>query len=287
MSSWLLRIYSPAWRERYGDELINLLEAESGGGKISLRVKLDVIKAGLLERMRSAGLAGGDGSPEWRMRAGVLLVLSSWAAFVVAGLAFAKTSEQWQSVTPQPDRGVPAAAYDAVLLFAGLGTLAVLLGVLLTARSLYAFVRAGGWEKIHRPVLRALAVTGLTVVVLVGVVSWAHQLTNGQRNGGDLRYSGAFLALGLCGAASIGLWTRAAVVTAKELALSRTSLRRQTLLAATTTVTMVLMTASTTIWWASVGGSPAARMFGVTFVMLIATVLAIAGAARSLRALRA
>ena len=109
---------------------------------------------------------------------------------------------------------MPAAAYDGVLLAAELGTLAVLLGIVLTARPLVAFLRAGGWQKIHRPVLRALGATGLTAVVLVGVVVWAHRLTTGQRNGGDRLYGGAFLALGLCVVASIGLWTRAAVVTA-------------------------------------------------------------------------
>jgi hypothetical protein len=287
VSPWLLRIYPPAWRERYGDELISLIEAGCDGGRISLRVKLDVIKAGILERLGTAGLVGDDGSPDRQARAGVLLVLSSWAAFVVAGLAFAKTSEHWQTVTPQPERGVAAAADDAVLLFAALGTLAVLLGIVLTARPLFAFLHAGGWPKIHRPVLRALAATGLIAVVLVGVVGWANQLTNGQRNGGDLLYSGAFLVLGFCSVAAVGLWAQAAVLTAGKLALSRPLLRRETMLAATTTVTMAVMTASETIWSASAGGVPAVRMVGMTFVMLTATTLAIAGTARSLHALRA
>ena len=139
MSSWLLWAYPPAWRERYGDELVGLLEADADGGSVPLRVKLDVIGAGLVQRLRSSGLVGDE-----------LLVLSSWAAFVVAGLAFAKTSEHWQAVTPETDRGVANAAFSGVLLGAELGTLAVLLGIALVARPLFAFLRAGGWEKIHR-----------------------------------------------------------------------------------------------------------------------------------------
>jgi len=286
VSAWLLRAYPPSWRERYGDELLSLIEADSRGGKISLRVMLDVIGAGLVQRLRRSGLAGDEVPPERRARAGVLLVLSSWALFVVAGLGYAKTAEHWQTITPQADQGVPATAYDGVLLAAELGTLAVLLGIVLTARPLVAFLRAGGWKQIHRSVLRALSSTGFTVVVLLGVVTWAHHLTEGQRNGGDPLYGAAFVALVLCGVASIGLWTRAAVVTAGKLALTRATLRRETRLATATAVTMAAMTVSATIWWTSVYGAPV-RMIAMTLVMLAATTLAATGAFRSVRALRA
>jgi hypothetical protein len=284
VSAWLLRAYPPSWRERYGDELVSLIEADSGGAKVSLRVMLDVIGAGLMQRLRSSGLAGDEVPPERRARAGVLLVLSSWTMFVVAGLGFAKTAEHWQTITPHADQGVPAAAYDGVLLAAEFGTLAVLLGIVLTARPLVAFLRAGGWQQIHRPVLRALGSTGLTVVVLMGVVNWAHHLTEGQRNGGDRLYAAAFVALVLCGVASIGLWTRTAVVTAGKLALTRTALRRETRLATATAVTMAVMTVSATIWWTSVYGAPT-RMIVMTLVMLAATALAATGVFRSVRAL--
>jgi hypothetical protein len=283
VSAWLLRAYPAAWRERYGDELVSLIEAESEGRRLPFRLKVDVIGAGLAQRLRSSGLAGDEVPPEHRIRAGALLVLSSWAVFVVAGLGFAKTAEHWQAVTP--DHGVPTAAYDAVLLAAGLGTLAVLLGIALTARPLVAFLRAGGWHQIQRPVLRALGSTGLTLVVLVAVAAWANHLTNGERNGGDLLYSAAFLAFVLCCVASIGLWTRAAVVTAEKLSLTGEALRRETMLAAATAVSMTVLTGAATVWWLSVYGAPA-RMVAMTLVMLAATALAATGAFRSARALR-
>ena len=150
----LLLAYPAAWRERYGDELASLIEADSGGGRVPWRVKLDVIRAGLAERVRSSG------PPEARIRAGVLLVLESWAAFVVAGLAFAKTTEHVAA----------NAAYTGVHVAAGVGMLAVVLGIALVARPLFAFLRAGGWQTIHRPVVRAIGATGLTVVAFVPVV---------------------------------------------------------------------------------------------------------------------
>ena len=185
----LLLAYPAAWRERYGDELASLIEADSGGGRVPWRVKLDVIRAGLAERVRSSG------PPEARIRAGVLLVLESWAAFVVAGLAFAKTTEHVAA----------NAAYTGVHVAAGVGMLAVVLGIALVARPLFAFLRAGGWQTIHRPVVRAIGATGLTVVAFVPVVVWAHHLTNAQRNGSDWLYTSAFLVVVVFGVASIGL----------------------------------------------------------------------------------
>ena len=261
---------------------MSLIESGSAGGRISLRVRLDVVGAGLVQRLRSSGLAGDAVPPDRRIRAGLLLVLSSWATFVVAGLGFAKTAEHWQAVTAQPDRGVPAAAYDAVLLAAELGTLAVLLGIVLTARPLFAFLRAGGWKKIHRAVLCAFAATGLTGVILLAVVVWAHHVTAGQRNGGDLPYSEAFLLLVASGVASLALGTYAAVATARELDLARASLRREMFLAVVTTVMMAVMTVAATIWWTSVYGA-SARMLAMTLVMVSATGLATTGVARAAR----
>jgi hypothetical protein len=286
VSGRLLKAYPAAWRERYGAELVSLIEAGAEGGRVSVRVQLDVIASGLAQRLRSSGLVGDDAPPERRIRAGVLVVLSAWAAFVVAGLGLAKTAEHWQAVTPRPDRGVPAAAYDGVLLGAALGTLAVLLGIMLTVPPLVAFLRTGGWMKIHRAVLRALGATGFTALVLVGVIFWAHRLTVEQRNGGDVLYAAVFIVLCLCAIGSIALWTRAAVVTAGELALNSASLRWETLLAAATTVTMVGMTLSSTVWWAAVAGSSTLRMLGLTLLMVAATLLATAGTFRSVQALR-
>ena len=115
----------------------------------------------------------------------MLLVLSSWAAFVVPGLAFAKTTEH----------AAANAAYTWVQVAAALGTLTVLLGVALVAQPLAGFLRVGGWQTIHRPYLRAIGATGLTVVAFVPLVIWAHHLTNAQRNGGDRLYTCAFLVV--------------------------------------------------------------------------------------------
>ena len=294
MSRWLLRAYPPAWRARYGEELLSVVQADAQRGRIPWRVKGDLLRSGLMQRLRSSGLLGDELPSEERSRSGVLLVLAAWAAFTVAGVGFAKTAEGWQGATPSSDRVVPAAAFDVVLVAAALGTLAVLLGIVLTAKPLVAFLRAGGWRTIRRPVLRAAGSAALTLIVLLATVAWAHRLTYPQRNGGDGLYVAAFLALACSFVASLALWARAAVVTARELTLTRTALQRETVLAAGVTVAMVTVTAAATTWWRSLagsstafeGGSQSVRMLVLTIAMLVPSVLAAAGTLRSLRALR-
>src|SRR3954454_5743438 len=148
----ILLTYPAAWRERYGDELMSVIEAESGSEEIPWRVRLDVISAGITVRLRSSGLVADDVPPESRARAGLLLVLSAWAAIVVAGVGLQETSEHWQSVTPASERAVPAAAFGGVIAAAAVGSAAVLFGILLITGPLIAFLRAGGWKEVRRPV---------------------------------------------------------------------------------------------------------------------------------------
>ena len=93
----LLRAYPRRWRERYGDELVALLEAEP----LTWRTRTNVLTAGLRERLR------GSGPPQLR-------VLWAWSLFVIGGMAFQKSSEHWQLVVPTGDRAVPTAAFDTV-----------------------------------------------------------------------------------------------------------------------------------------------------------------------------
>lgn len=44
---WLIRLYPKAWRERYGDELLDLIEAEGVG----LPLYYDIAKVALAERL--------------------------------------------------------------------------------------------------------------------------------------------------------------------------------------------------------------------------------------------
>ena len=92
----------PAWRDRYGDELVALMEDDLDGRRPTLRLRASMAAAGLRQRARSAGLAGDGAAPEVRVRAGALVVLASWAALVLGGAAFAKASEHYGDAAPGP-----------------------------------------------------------------------------------------------------------------------------------------------------------------------------------------
>ena len=281
MSRRLLLFYPRRWRERYGDELLAVVEAASGGGRVPLRIRLDLIRAGLSQRLRSSGLAGDEVPREARAKAGLGLVLWAWALFVLAGIGLQKTSEHWQAVTPHSEQAVPAAAFDGVVAAAVLGSAFVVLGVALAAGPLRAFLRSGGWRR-ARP---AALLTVVTAAALVPVVAWAHHLNAAQRNGGDRLYELAFVLLAACAVASLAAWTHLGATTARRLRLEPRTLRLEARIAAGVTWTMAAMTCATVIWWASVASAaaPAPRMAVVALAMLCATGLASAGTVRALR----
>ena len=290
----MLFTYPSAWRERYGSELMSVIEAESSSDRIPWRVRLDVVLAGLSLRLRSSGLVADDVPPESRARAGLLLVLSAWSAIVVAGVGLQETSEHWQSFTPASERAVPAAAFGGVMAAAAVGSAAVLFGILLISRPLIAFLRAGGWVSVRRPIVRAACSTLATAVVLAVVVAWAHELPATQRDGSNLLYAVSYLALAACTIWAIAAWTLAAVAVARCLDLTATTLRRETWLAVTVSLAMVAITAATTIWWVTIahaapgflGGDVPVTMLTLVLTMLAATSAAATGALRSLRTTR-
>ena len=98
--SGLLRWYPTSWRERYGDELITMVEDGLQGRRPSVRLRLSLVRAGLREQAHDLGVLGRAGPPADRVKGGALLVLVAWAAFVVAGSSFAKLSEHFGSSMP-------------------------------------------------------------------------------------------------------------------------------------------------------------------------------------------
>ncbi|MGH9078499.1 MAG: hypothetical protein ACRDYE_00180 [Acidimicrobiales bacterium] len=245
-----LRWYPKDWRERYGDELVALLEDTYPSGAVPLRCRLSLMRAGALERLRGARRAVGRATPLDRVRSGSLLVLCAWAAFIVAGTGFAKYTEHWDVATPPGDRNVPAAAFDAVQWSSFLGALIVLVAAALCLPALVRLLRGGGWPEIRRPVLGAALVTAVAVVGGAGVVLWSHRL-NGQRNNGGAPFNlGGVIWVGLI-CASIALAAVAVVAVVRRLDLTARVVRLLGRLALMMTVVMAVITGGTITWWAS------------------------------------
>jgi hypothetical protein len=275
----LLRCYPASWRARYGDELEHVIVAASEGGRPSPRTALDVVRSGLRERARAA--RGGPG-------AGARLVLCAWTAFVVAGLATQKLSEHWQAATPAADRGLPAAAFDVLVVAAAIGSILVLAGIACALPALAALVAKGGGSGLRRPLRRALACTLVAAAAAIGVVVWAHRLSDQQRNGHDLLYSLGVAGLALAVILCLVAWTAAALAAARSITFGPRLLARETWLAAAVAASMLVMSIATAIWWVSVGaGARPAAMPAVLALMAVATTVGVLGSRDAVRALPA
>jgi hypothetical protein len=295
----LLLLYPASWRARYGDELATLIEELDGSARMSWRVRLDIVRAGLAERVRVLALRGLP--PHEQAREGSLLVLYAWMLFALGGFGVAKASEHWKAVTPAGKQGLPAGAFDALLVAAGIGAALVLIGVAILLPRLAATIKHGGWTKIRRPILRAALLTLATLAATFGLARWAHSLTPAARNGHSAAYTGVFAAWVLLFAACLFAWAAAAAATARQLTLSPRLLRFEVRLSAAVSATMATMTIATAIWWGSLAkaapwffngrpvGSTASALVSNMIVpvvlMLCATALGLIGANRAIKSL--
>jgi hypothetical protein len=246
----LLRLYPRAWRERYGEELEALLTDLSESEGVSWRMRADVARGGLRERLRACGLGPGV-APRERARSGALLVLWAWMLFVVAGVWVQKFSEHWQGATPASHRGLPSAAFHVLEAAAAFGGSLVLAGIALALPRAIAYVRAGGWPRVRPAVVRALALTGIAIGATVALVLWARGLSAPQRNGSDLAYGFAFVLCAVAVVSSLAAWTSVAVSLARAIRLPDRLLRIFAGLAGAIGVSMLVMTFATAIWWAA------------------------------------
>jgi len=293
----MLRWYPSAWRERYGEELVVLLEDQDQPP--SLRVKLSLVRGGLRERLHESGLAGTQRPPDERARTGALLVLCAWTAFVLAGASFSKASEHFAQALPVSSRAAPRGAFDTVAALGLIGGTLVALGAIAAIPAFVQFVRAGGWSLIRRHVFRAIILSAVTACGVVPLSVWAHHLNELQRNGGDGLYSASFIAWALLVAGTLAQWTAAGVVAARRIDFTRRILRLEARLSVAVTGTMVVATAATALWWAAMakgapwflhgtamGTSPSPFSFQLSLtmaLMLVAVLVAAYGVVRVAR----
>ncbi len=231
----LLHAYPRSWRERYGDELLALLEAEPP----TLRMRANVVASGLRERLRATG------PPHLR-------VLSAWSVFVVGGMSFQKTSEHWQAVVPAGDRALPTAAFDTVQAAAAVGSVAVLAAVAVALPAFARDLRSGGWIALRRPILLASAATVVAAGALVAVAL-----------GHEPVAAAVFVAFA---ALSLAAWTRVAGAAARRLA----PIRAHAYLAPLVAATMPVMTVAAAVWYAAVSAR-APSFVGATQLAITAT----------------
>jgi hypothetical protein len=120
-----LRLYPLAYRRRYGAEMEALLE----DGGAAPGTALDLARGALAAHLRPApGVSAAVGRDE-RLRRGLGAIFLCWLVFVVAGLAFYKTTEgvPFEGVAGNPS--VLGTLHLAIQIGAAVGGLAALVGV--------------------------------------------------------------------------------------------------------------------------------------------------------------
>lgn len=305
----LLVTYPPAWRARYGDELLAMVEDQLRGREPGLKMRAGLAVAGLRERLRQAasreGRRGGRSLAD-QIRAGYTLVLVAWAGFLVAGAGFNRLAEHFTSAIPAPDGPAlvtAAGAFDAVGVLAAAGTATVVVGGLVAVPAFIRFLLGGGWALIRHRVRWACWASLTAAVAAIALAAVGSRLTAAQRNGGSLGYTLAFAGTAAIAVTALALWTSSGVTVGRRLDLPARTLGIEAMLAGLATVIMAGMTTATAVWWgvlASVApwflwdapaGTPSSpadpNLIGTMALMLSATLLAAIGTTRALRGSRA
>lgn len=289
-----LRWYPRAWRDRYGDEFLAFMQDRYGPENPPLAARLSIATGGIRERSRHSGLTGDSVPPSVRVRAGVLVVLVSWMAMVVAGASFAKMSEHFDTSLPvgAPAHHLADLSYTFIQIAAGVAGLVVIVGAALAVPAFLRYLRSGGWSSIRIHALRAVGGTLVTAATTAPLLIWARQLSAQQRNGGSIGYGILFVVWAALVVATLVLWTVLAVVTAPKVTFSRSVLAVEAAMASAVALAVVGILAATCLWWAVVAeraptylsGDSALplniRLVSTVGLMAIAAATAVTGTAR-------
>ena len=271
----LLRWYPRAWRERYGEELLVLIQDSLQEGPSAWRLPLSVIWGGLRERGRQARHAAtASFKAAWSDKGSAILLAGLICGFGLDSLTTASSAARpWQAV-----------ALDALLAAVALTGALVLADGLVALPALVRFLRAGGWPKIRHRVGWAAGVTAVAVGGLV--FGWGSDW-QAQRNVSWAILAG-LLVTALTTMGAIGLWSATATATARHLTLAPRVRAAQLMLGAVLPTAVSAMIATSALWWSATHPSVTLLVLGLVnlAMTIVITPMRIGRAARQGRRLR-
>ena len=249
---------------------------------------LDLIKAALTERHRqwlnrlSSGLAA-------RSPAGLGAVLVAWALMILAGSAFAKSTEHWDDMATGAT-GLAAVGFVVVVAAAVVVGAALLLGVLIALPAAVAAWRGGRLRAAQVALLVAGVTCACAALVGVGVVLWAQRLSPEARNGGDQAYVLTVTGWAVLVAAALATTCAAGIAVLRRLELTERALQAELWLALVMAVGMGVIAAGTIMWWFGArraaprlfeagpgAGSLTAQLVAIVVGMAVALTIAVVG----------
>jgi hypothetical protein len=257
----LLRWYPRAWRERYGEEFLAMVEDGLDGERPTWRLTASVARAGLRERVRALF----SGRALARRARRIDSVIERWwrisaAAYILAilpGLI---------EVSPPPGRAwqVKAALVALVAVIAVTG-LVVLAGGLVAFPAFLRFLRAGGWAAIRRRVAWAAGATAVAAGALAGLGLGDSPRTFAQLDT-SLAYLFAMTGTALVLVVALRLWTSAATATARQLDLSPAGRTAEARLGTLTSNAASVMVCANVLVFAAINSSVFSLTLGVVLL---------------------
>jgi hypothetical protein len=233
-----LALYPVAFRRRYGDELLALVEDSPP----SSRTTFDLLRGALVAHARPPAGIAATLSSEDRLRATSSGVLACWIAFAAAGFGFYKTTEDHPFSKAGDAHLALGGTHMAIQILAVLASIAVLAGALpLTVAALRQSRRARAVRRATGLAVGAAALFAISTVALVVFATSAKSLSDTA--------AGVALSAWIL----IGLLSGGVCAFAARSGLFATRVRRQGLLAALAcgtlvTVAMALMALATALY---------------------------------------
>lgn len=121
-SKWLIGLYPRAWRERYEEEFLAVLEDRKATFSDFADIALGALDAWIRPQTMF------EGRIVFMMRSSVLWVLWAWVGLVIAGAGFQKMTEYEDFVRAARDHALIGAAFDTVVIGAVVALAAVAVG---------------------------------------------------------------------------------------------------------------------------------------------------------------
>jgi hypothetical protein len=274
----LLRWYPRAWRERYGQELLALIQDTLDEGRSTWRLRLGVVRGGLGERVHQAVRAG---------TAAAKRTSTGWLITVVAAMILGSLPWDLKASLPPARAWQKTASFDLLVGAFAVTGVVVLASGLVAAPAFIAFLREGGWQQIRRRVAWAAGATVAAGGGLAGLFLGARSMSSAQVNH-SWAYGIGVVATTAALVVASGLWASAVTATAKRLKLATRARAAQPLLAAVTLTAAQVILPANLIWLAATQSSLPFLVVGVTNLALVGFVTprSIGRAVRQSRRLR-
>ncbi len=290
----LLRLYPRAWRERYEDEVLVMLEQRSLSLADGVNLFFGALDAQLHPHLGTTGMSLHERIVHMfsTLRRSLLTIFCTYVSFILAGWAFQKMTEYNDFKEAAQTHTIVGLSFNLVVIGAVMALLAVLAGglpiVVAVVRSAHARKRRGPLLLLAMPLL-AFAVFLGTTLLLEAI---DHPGTHLAPVWHLFLFFGVLIVAAIISAGSVCL-----AVARSEI--SERLLRFAVLPSVLATLSMVLILAATITWGLGlrdgapqllagndglVGTSTTGTWLGIVITMAIATLLAVLSLLRGLSA---